>query len=176
MRVFILIILLCFSSLVLAQKDGFNFPEDAFGIYKGDLIIENDKGKQTIGMEFHFQPTEVIGTYQYKIVYIADAKRQERNYNLIVKDSTLGQYIIDENNGIRLPAKQFGHRIHSIFEVQGNLLITTEAFYDDYMLFEIVFSNTNEEVVSGNTSEDIPKVTAYPVTVSQRAKLFKVKN
>jgi hypothetical protein len=44
------------------------------------------------------------------------------------------------------------------------------------MLFEIVFSNTYGAMVSGDSEEGVPKVTSYPVTVSQRAKLIKVKD
>lgn len=176
MKTIIRIIVLSVTINLGAQNGDFVFPDDALGIYKGDLVVENSNGKEIYGMEFHLQPTDSLGNYMYKIVYIADGNRQERNYNLIAKDTSRGEYVVDENNGILLPAKLFGNRLYSIFEVQNSLLITTETFFEDYMLFEIVFSNTSGAMVSGATEEDVPKVTSYPVTVSQRAKLIKLKN
>jgi len=159
---------------LFGQENTINFPEDFFGSYKGDLIIQNAKGKQTIGMEFHINSTDTIGKYQYQIVYIVDGKRQERNYHLIAKDATTGDYIVDENNGILLAAKQFENRLYSVFEVQGNLLTTIEMFYEDHMFFEILFSSKKEMTTSGDIEEtEIPKVVSYPVTVNQRAKLIK---
>lgn len=124
-------------------------------------------------MEFHIHATDSIGKYQYQLVYISDGKRQVRNYNLVAKDVDKGVYIIDENNGIFLSAKHFDNRLFSVFEVQGNLLFTTEEFYEDHMIFEIIFSSKKEKVKSGSTTENRPEVFAYPVTVSQRAKLIK---
>lgn len=89
-----------FFSLLLAlnsysQNDSLQFPQDFYGIYKGDLKITNPKGIQTIGMEFHLNKTDSIGKHQYTLVYIMDGNRQERLYNLIEKDASNGDYIID---------------------------------------------------------------------------------
>jgi hypothetical protein len=169
---YLVIALISFLNLS-AQKSNSNFPEAYFGNYKGDLIINNSSGTQTVGMEFNFKATDSIGKYEYQIVYIIDGKRQERNYNLITQDATKGDYIIDENNGILLSAKLFENRLYSVFEVNGNLLFTTETFYDDHMIFEIMFSKKKEESASGEVVENQPEVLSHPVTVSQRAKLIK---
>jgi hypothetical protein len=155
------------------QESVSKFPEAYFGNYKGELIIINRNGTQTIDMEFNFKSTDSIGKYVYQIVYIIEGKREERNYNLITQDASKGDYIIDENNGILLTAKQIENRLYSVFEVNGNLLFTTETFYDDYMLFEIIFSNKKEKARSSAFVENQPEVLSYPVTVSQRAKLIK---
>ena len=170
---------LCLSIVIVSffyantQENELKFPESYFGSYKGDLIIENAKGQQIIGMEFHINATETANKYQYQLVYISNGNRQERNYNLIAKDASKGEYLVDENNGILLSAKQFENRLYSVFQVQENLLFTIEEFYEDYMIFEIVFSNKKETVKSGNIDEETPEVFSYPVTVSQRAKLLK---
>lgn len=147
------------------------FPKSYFGIYKGDLLIQNASGTQSVGMELHVNATDTIGKYQYKIVYITDDNRQERNYNLITKDGEKGQFVVDENNGILLEAKLFENKLISVFEVKGSLLITTETFYEGYMTFEIVFSNINNKSLSGGDSEMSPEVSSYPVSVYQYAKL-----
>lgn len=165
---FILILLLSFS----AKAQDKIFPEDYVGIYIGDLEITNAKGKQSIGMEFHLTKTDSIGIYNYKIVYIFDGKRNDRNYTLKTIDALKGDYVIDENNGIVLGAKLVDNVLHNVFEVAGNLLMTTEAFFDDYMTFEIVFSGKELKTVTKAT-EDGTEVISYPVTVTQKAKLIK---
>ncbi len=173
--------LIVFMSLLLtltsySQNDSLQFPQDFYGIYKGDLKITNSKGRQTIGMEFHLNKTDSIGKYQYTLVYIMNGNRQERLYNLIEKDVSKGQYVVDENNGILLDAKVVDNTLYSLFEVQGNLLTTTERFYKDHMIFEITFANTANKVTSGTEGENATEVESYPVSVVQKAYLKKQKN
>lgn len=167
----LLISFVCFN--LAAQSDSLQFPQDFYGIYKGDLHITNARGKQTIQMEFHLNPTDSIGKYQYMLVYIMDGNRQERKYNLLEKDVTKGEYIVDENNGILLDAKLIDNTIFSLFEVGGNLLTTTERFYKDSMDFEITFANKAQQTKSGTTGEDATEVISYPISVLQKAYLKK---
>lgn len=167
----IIIIFVCF--LASAQNDSLQFPQDFYGIYKGDLNINNSNGKQTIGMEFHFNPTDSIGKYQYMLVYIMNGERQERKYNLITKDASKGEYIVDENNGILLDAKLVDNTIYSMFEVQNNIITTTERFYKDAMDFEITFTDTKQKVISGTEDENPIEVVSYPIGGIQKAHLSK---
>lgn len=158
-----------------AQTDSLKFPQDFYGIYRGDLHITNANGKQTIQMEFHLNPTDSIGKYQYMLVYIMNGNRQERKYKLLEKDTTKGEYIVDENNGILLDAKLIDNTIFSMFEVQGNILTTTERFYKDSMDFEITFASKTQQTKSGTTGEDATEVISYPISVLQKAHLIKQK-
>ncbi|MGB1307333.1 MAG: hypothetical protein ACPG6B_00380 [Oceanihabitans sp.] len=164
-------ILVCFSAK--AQNDSLQFPEDFYGIYKGDLHITNARGKQTIGMEFHLNKTDSIGKHQYMLVYIFDGKRQERKYNLIEKDVVKGEYIVDENNGILLDAKLIDNTLYFMFEVQNNLITTTARFYKTSMDFEITFTDTKQKKESGTSGEDAVRVTSYPISGIQKAHLTK---
>jgi hypothetical protein len=150
-----------------------NFPTDYLGVYKGDLKIVNSAETETIPMEFHLKATDSIDKYEYILVYGEGEKRQERLYHLIEKDAAKGNYVIDENNGILLDAKVVDNTLYSMFEVQGSLLTTTERFYEEYMVFEITVSNTQQKQITGNNGEDIPEVIAYPITVVQKARLVK---
>ena len=163
------------SIIVTAQNNEKQFPKDFFGTYKGDLEIINPQGKQTIPMEFHLKPTDSIGTYNYIIVYIVNGNRQERNYTLLEKDKAKGLYIVDENNGILLDVKCIGSTLFSMFEVKGNILTTTERFYDDAMDFEITFASKQHSNASKTTDENPIDVISYPITVLQKAKLVKQK-
>lgn len=164
-------VFVCFSSK--AQNDSLQFPQDFYGIYKGDLHIINANGKKTIGMEFHFNKTDSIGKHEYMLVYIFDGKRQERKYNLIEKDIIKGEYIVDENNGILLDAKLVDNTLYFMFEVQNNLITTTERFYKDSMDFEITFTNTKQKTLTGTEGEDPVSVTSYPIGGIQKAYLIK---
>lgn len=146
-----------------------NFPDDFLGKYKGTLEIMSSKGKKEIDMEFHFTKTDTVGTYKYVLVY----NNEPRNYFLIEKDKEKGQYIIDENNGIILQTSVFNNSIFSMFEVNGSLITTTEKFYNDYMDFEITFTNTNKVETTGKGTEEIPEVKVYPILGVQKARLFK---
>ena len=148
------------------------FPDDYVGIYKGKLYIENVKGKQHVDMEFHLEATDSLNVFKYTLVYVVNGKPTPRNYTLKVVDRAKGSFIVDENNGILLDAKYIGNALYSVFEVQDNLLITTERFFDDYMMFEIIFSPKKNKVIS-NATEDKTEVVSYPVTTSQIAKLIK---
>lgn len=168
-----LITLVClFSALAIYAQDILQFPDDYFGIYKGDLHITNSRGEQTIQMEFHLQATDSVGNYKYVLVYIADGNRQERHYNLIDKGN--GAYVVDENNGILLEATLIDNKLYSMFEVQGNILTTTETFYKDKMVFETTFSNREQKKTTG--IEGGVKVHTYPITTVQKAVLFKTEN
>lgn len=162
--------LLLFASICFSQSE-INSIENYLGIYKGKLSIFSEKGKQEIDMEFHFVKTDTLGTYKYTLVY----NNQYRNYFLIEKDVLKGKYSIDENNGIELEASVFDNAIYSIFEVQGNLITTTEHFYDTYMDFEIMMTKVLQKTTTGKGTEEIPEVQNYPVFVAQKARLYKEK-
>jgi hypothetical protein len=148
------------------------FPDDYLGIYKGKLQIENSRGKNEIDMEFHLKATDSLDVFKYTLVYVINGEPSPRNYTLKVIDKAKGKFVVDENNGIVLDAKYVNNSLISIFEVQGNLLITTERFFDDYMFFEIVFSGKDSKKVTV-AAEDQTEVVSYPVTTTQTAKLIK---
>ncbi|MCX7551014.1 hypothetical protein [Xanthomarina sp. F2636L] len=175
MKQFFLLVIIVTSFSISAQTDSLQFPQDFYGIYKGDLNIVNSKGKQTIQMEFHLNKTDSIGKYQYMLVYIMKGERQERKYNLIEKDASKGEYTVDENNGILLDAKLIDNTIYSMFEVQDNILTTTERFYKDAMDFEITVTNKTHKVTTGTEGVDATEVVSYPIFAIQKAHLIKQK-
>lgn len=148
------------------------FPDDYCGIYKGELVILNSQGEQRVPMEFHLQKTEDATNFTYKMIYAAEPNKIEKNYNLIIKDKSKGAFVIDENNGIRLDANFFDDTLHSVFEVQNNLIISTERFFEDRMEFSIIF--TNKALSSSNEAKDqVPEVTSFPVSAVQKAVLLR---
>lgn len=170
---FLFFIMMFNISNAQTSLDSLQFPNDFFGVYKGDLEMTTFKGNKTIGMEFHFNKTDSIGKYQYMLVYIINGERQKRKYNLITKDTSKGEYIIDENNGILLDAKLIDNTIYSMFEVNESIITTTERFYIDAMDFEITFTDKKQKVISGTEDEEPTKVISYPIGGRQKAHLIK---
>ena len=166
---YIKFILIIFSLIVVGQEKDLKFPVDFLGVYKGDLTIANAKGKQIIPMEFHLKKTDSKDKFDYVLVYDGNA----RNYTLITKDWEKGIFEVDENNGIILPSKYYEGTLFSFFEVQKNLLSTRIQFERDKIFFEILFTNTNNKVTSGDQSEKIPEVFGYPISTIQKAQLIK---
>jgi len=161
------------STSLFSQEDSLQFPEKYFGIYKGDLVINNTRGTQTIPMEFHLKAGDSTDVYVYTLVYGANEQRQERNYNLLAVNAEKGEYVVDENNGILLDAQWVDNTLYSSFEVQGNLLTTTERFHENTMDFEITFSSKESKKVTGTEGENPIEVISYPITVVQKAHLTK---
>ena len=158
------------SNALFSQENSSNFPENAVGIYKGEIHISSKTGKQIISMEFHLKATKETDKFDYVLVY----NSSPRNYTLVVKDKTKGLYEIDENNGIILPAKFANNTLFSFFEVQGNLLSSRLVFSKNQLEFEILFSATKNKIKTGGTSKNVPVVFGYPITTIQTAILKKM--
>lgn len=171
---YLLIVCGFFVTLICSAQTENNiiFPEDYLGVYKGVLEIESQNGNQSIPMEFHLKATDSVNKFNYTIIYVINDKPSPREYTLIVTNRDKGLYKIDENNGIILDARLVGTTLTSVFEVQDNLLITTERFFNTYMTFDIVFSAKSQSIVTTAENEGI-NVTSYPITTTQTARLEK---
>ncbi len=149
------------------DRSGSNFPEDFLGTYKGTLEITAPSGKQEVPMTFKMQATETLDLFTYTIIY---GDTEPRLYNL-KRTSDPNLFMIDENNGIILQGSYANQTLYSTYEVQGNLLNSTEIFYQDRMEFMIALSKVNDSTTTGDSSSAIVK--NYPVTIMQRATLYK---
>ena len=161
-------------SILFAQEDSpVNFPDDFFGIYTGTLEINAPKGNQSLDMEFHLQPTDTLGKYQYTLVYTLAGDRQERSYYLLEQHKETGEYMVDEDNGIVLHDKVIENRMYALFEVGDNLLTTFITFEKTHMIFEIAVTNITQKQITYARNEEKTKVTSYPISTVQRAVLEK---
>ena len=170
---FIAIFMLNFSVSAISQEQTANFPDDYFGIYKGNLHISSEQGNQNIPMEFHLLATDTLGKYIYTLVYGEGETKQLRAYNLLEKDQEKGHYVVDEHNGIILDANVINNRMYTLFEVNDTLLTTFITFETAYMIFEIVTTPKSKKRVTYAEDEDKIEVISYPITTIQRALLQK---
>jgi len=141
------------------------------GIYTGVLHSENLKGsKVSYHMELHIKPLN-SGTHEWIIVYGEDSLRQERNYQLIHKEGN--SFVLDEQNSILIPMSLHNNSLHSVFEVQGNLLHAIYTLKKDTIIFTLISAGKKEE--SGGekdeNNQEIPVVTTYTTSAFQTAEL-----
>lgn len=169
----IIIISSCNDPIVSQLPDPIekNFPEDYLGIYKGELDITTSNGLNSIPMEFHLNATEDTENFEYKIFY--GKERSERAYNL-KRTHNPNLFLVDENNGIILETAYANKTLFSTYEVMGNLLNCTEVFHDDHMEFMITMSRVQDTSQTGNAESAF--VTNYPISVMQKAVLYKQKD
>ncbi len=76
--------------------------------------------------ELIIAPTDRPDRFQWTIVYSGESGRQERKYELVVRNAERGEYAIDEKNGIILDARYLAGGLHSHFSVQGTRITTRE--------------------------------------------------
>jgi len=152
------------------EKVALAFPQDFLGIYKGELELTSSNGTEKIPMEFHLLDAPDDTNYGYKIFY--GVERDERAYNL-VRTHNKHLFLIDENNGIVLEGAFANNTLFSTYEVMGNLLNTTEKFYEDHMEFTITLAREQDTSMTGNTESAIVK--NYPISMMQTATLLKEK-
>ncbi len=172
-HLFFAFLLMTFTALFSQEDTPVNFPDDFFGIYTGTLEINAPVRNQSLDMEFHLQPTDTLGRYQYTLVYTLAGDRQERSYFLLEKDKATGEYVVDEDNGIVLHDKVINNRMYALFEVGNNLLTTFITFEKTHMIFEIAVTNITDKQITYANNEEKTKVISYPISTVQRAVLEK---
>ncbi len=122
-------------------------------------------------MELHVAATESRDRFTWTIVYGEGEQRQERPYELIVKDAAKGLYEVDEKNSIRLPMALLDGAFYCNFEVEGSILNATyrlegRGTSDERIVIEIVSLATTVERTGGE--DRAPEVrTRMPATLQR---------
>lgn len=152
------------------------FPESWAGHWVGEATLNTPKGvTMRFTMELKITKTEDPSTYGWTIIYDDGKNRQERPYQLVVKDAAKGAYEIDEKNGIVLPCTMIGGSLYSAFDLEGVRLVSRDRLVGDAIETEIVTMSTKQLVATGGKADDpearVPPVTGVPVVSVQRAVL-----
>ena len=122
-------------------------------------------------MEFKLFKTDSPERFKYVLIYNSPEKTDERNYLLIQKD-TLGNYVLDEQNGLKISTTYANNTLLSVFEIEKSLLSFRLEFKDDTLDFEILMSRTST-IDSSRTTDGHYMVKSYPISVVQKARLVK---
>lgn len=169
-----LLFLFIFPLLANAQTPISTFPDDWMGDWYGTMSIYNESGKaQELGMELHLAESDSAGRWQWTLVYEIDTVRDERKYELVVKDAAKGHYIIDEKNSILLDSYLYRNVLTSRFSVNNSLLIVNYTFHTDRIEFQILFGGLEDVVTTGEEVDEIESILSYPVKGMQSATLYR---
>ena len=174
LRLSIFVFLLSLTSFSQAQ----NFPESFVGQWKGDLEIYGvDKVNMKVEMNLNIKPTKIDSIYTWELIYVLnDSTTDVRQYELIIIDNSTGQYVIDEQNGIKIESYFLHHTFTSFFSVMDNFLVFSYTLVEDELIIDVFFSpQTPVSKTSGVkvNDEEIPIVTTYKVSGRQRGVLKK---
>ncbi len=154
------------------------FPETWVGHWAGAATLNTPKGvSMRFTMELKVVKTDDPSKYDWTIIYDDGKNRQERPYQLVVKDAAKCSYEIDEKNGIVLPTTLIGGTLYSAFDLEGVRLISRDQLVGDAIETEIITMSTKQLVETGGKAGDaeaqVPPVTGVPVVSVQRATLKK---
>jgi hypothetical protein len=155
------------SSVVAAEAP---LPAAWHGDWAGTLTIRPTNGKEvTVPMELSIKPTADAGALTWQIVYGAGERKQVRDYE-IKAGAKAGQLVIDEKNGVLIPARLSKQTLHSQFKVQGNLIYARYELREGALHFEITTFDANQPIVNKVNNTEIA-VEAFTITNTQSAEL-----
>lgn len=130
-------------------------------------------------MELIVQPTDDPTRFSWTIVYAeAAGQRQERAYELVVRDADKGMYAIDEKSGIIIPTTLIESTLYSSFEVQGVRINTRESLVhagtaQEAIEVEMISGSTDSLETSGG-KDAVPEVRSVALRSLQRATMKRV--
>lgn len=137
-----------------------NFADKCEGKWKGTMYIYG-KGqiRDSVPVELFVQKTSLPHTWVWKTNYLSNKYPMEKNYKLVLKDTTSQTYLIDEGDGVELWSYYFNNKLYSVFETHDVMLTSSYELQGDLLIFE---------VTSGKKIEDRREVTSYGVLSLQR--------
>lgn len=155
------------------------FPAAWVGHWRGPAqVIRPDGQTMEFTTELIVKPTDDPARWQWTIIYDGAAGKQERAYELIVRDAAKGRYAIDEKQGIVIESALIGDTMFSQFVVQGNRITTREKLEGagtpaERISVEMITTLDGKPETSGG-KEGIPEVHSHRPVSLQRASLTRV--
>lgn len=155
-------------------------PNSWLGVWAGEVTSQSAGGqKQSFQMTLKVAPLTTSEQLSWKIIYDGVQGRSERPYQLEAVDTAKGQFIIDEQNGIRLDAVLIDNCLSSHFVVGGQRLWSTYRLQSTEAGPEIHFElmTADETAVTKSGGKDgVPEATSLKTQSRQVAILRPVKN
>ena len=122
-------------------------------------------GKQNFAVQLVVSPSQSPDRWTWQITYTAGAGKSVRDYELVAIDESKGRYVLDEKNGIKLPATLFEDSLHFHFTVSGQTLwsryrlVTKDETVIEY---EMVTASGQDAKTTG--TEEIEVIGLQPAT------------
>lgn len=157
----------------VAQKS--ELPLEWHGQWEGEVTMQSGGADpQSFQMQLTIATTDAANKWEWTIVYDGVQGKSTRPYLLVAEEKAAGQFVIDEQNGIRINAALLGDSLSSHFSVQGQQLwssyrlVRSEA--GDAIYFELFSAPEATATTSGGQNE-VPEVKSLKPTSRQFAVL-----
>jgi hypothetical protein len=93
------------------------------GKWSGEATSEMVGGsKQKFSVQLFVYPSKSPNRWAWQITYTGAAGKSVRDYELVAINESKGLYVLDEKNGVELPATLFDDSLHFHFTVSGQTL------------------------------------------------------
>lgn len=159
------IFLICFTEIKVCAQE--SFADKCTGKWEGTMYIyAKGKIRDSVQVQLIVEKTNIPNTWTWRTNYLSTTNPMQKDYKLILKDSTTQTYVTDEGDGIELMDYQFNHKLYSIFETHNVMLTSSYELLGNHLIFE---------VTSGKKIEGHKKVTNYSVINLQRVVFKKSK-
>lgn len=177
-RVGFLLLLLSFlmSSILRAQPTA--TPWQWIGQWKGEMTNHKPGGSSgaiPVSLTIAELPD---GSLQFRTVYNEDAINGLRDYRLEPDSSGAHQYILDENNGIRLRAQFISGVLIEAFQVGDQQLTSRyQLDTDGRLVHEVTFWDVTDKMTTtgtGTSGENGTPVHSFIVSGIQRTVLHRI--
>jgi hypothetical protein len=129
---------------------------------------------QKFTVQLFVSQNKTANRWTWQITYTGAAGKSVRDYELVAIDESKGLYVLDEKNGIKLPATLFEDSLHFHFAVSGQTLwsryrIVTKG--ETCIEYELVTAASQSEKTTG--TDEIEVIGLQPAT-RQFAKLNRI--
>ena len=144
------------SNIAIAKA---NKLQPWIGKWSGEATNElAGKDKQNFSVQLFVSPGKSPNRWNWQITYTGAAGKSVRDYELVAVDESKGQYVLDEKNGIQLPATLFEDSLHFHFSVSGQTLwsryrlLTKEKTVIEY---ELVTASSQDAKTTGTPELEV---------------------
>ncbi len=182
---YVICIVLLFNSFATVQGSTFQdeenktleptLPSDWLGVWMGVMVITNPKNeKMTVPLQMEIASIRGSNKLSWMTSYgDPESKKQQprvvKKYELVPESGKSGRFMIDEKNGIKLPARLVGNVLYSQFVVGGSSITARYELDEDQLQFEIVSTS------KAPAGDEIQSVETFNINVIQRVKMKRKK-
>ena len=161
-----ILILILSLAPILGQAQS-AFPGSWEGVWEGTLLIyRQNQLVDSVEMNLTIEPTDADSVWIWTTKYETTDPEVIKDYRLIIVNPEAGEYVVDEQNGIRLQSTLMGNQLVSMFRVGEMWLYTRYEKEEEELLFEVTY---------GDLSEGKAEVISDLVKGTQRTRMRKVR-
>lgn len=160
-----------FLQAATADAQSGRFPNAWVGHWAGTLswYAKGASTPRLVPMTLSIDRADSAG-FNWALKY---GEADQRAYLLLPVDSTIGHWMIDERNGIRLDQFWMAGRLTGAFTVMNSTIINSYYLCGDSLIVEFNSISAKALQQSGLGTDESPSVQSYGILGYQRAVLYR---